>query len=69
MACYLSFSEIERECQGCSHEIPPGLVGWTDELLPGRLLAVCKHCLDGLDHRLRGVQKIVTAGKLIRPVA
>ena len=57
LACYLSFSDVETECEGCAEEIPPGLTGWTDDLLPGRLVAVCPLCLDGLDPRLRGAQQ------------
>ena len=56
MACYLSFIDVETECEGCARDIPPGLVGWTEDLRPGRLVPVCSLCLGGLDPKLSGFQ-------------
>ena len=57
MACYLSISEEPAECGGCTREIPPGLIGWTDEIGP-RIVAVCPECLDGLDSALARLQQL-----------
>lgn len=51
MACYLMVSEESRECEGCGVELPPGVVGLTDELT-GALVAQCRTCLFSLDRRL-----------------
>ena len=50
MACYLSvdLEETEHECEGCTRPVS-GLVAWTDELHPRKLMPVCVTCLDGLD--------------------
>ncbi len=55
MTCYLGISSVESECEGCGRAVPPGLAGWTDELLPGRLRPLCSAGLPGLDPELARV--------------
>ena len=53
MACCLAVSEAPCECEGCGAEIPPGLVGFTDEIFGAdRLAPQCKACLMSVDRRL-----------------
>ncbi len=59
MASYLGFTEMLAECSGCARHIPPGLVGFTDELTGPGLEPVCPACLDGMERRLVGVQQCV----------
>ena len=53
MACYLSvdLAEVELECEGCGRPVS-GLIAWTDELHPRKLMPVCATCIDGLDDDL-----------------
>ena len=63
MACFLSFIDVELECSGCCRPVRPGLIGMTDELGPAPLAPVCPSCLNGLDRRLYGAQRMVAAAR------
>ncbi len=63
MACFLSFTDVELECSGCCRPVRPGLIGMTDELGPAPLAPICPCCLNGLDRRLFGAQRIVAAAR------
>ncbi len=56
VATWITYSDGERECAGCSRIVGPGLVGWTDKL-QGIGQPMCGCCLAGIDPRL-----VVAAG-------
>ncbi len=60
MASYLTFTGRGSECAGCGNEIKHALTGWTDGIEPPKIQPVCRRCLDGLEPKLRQVQKIVS---------
>ena len=52
MASYLTVSEVAVECEGCTADLAPGVVAFTDEVDGRKLVAQCLRCLAGLDPRL-----------------
>ncbi len=62
MAHYLRIIETTAECEGCSEEITPGIVGLTDEIHPDQLDPLCKRCLISQDRRLAMIMIATFAG-------
>lgn len=63
MACYLTLTGEEHECEGCARTTGPGLVGLTDEIGSPPHAVVCHCCLDGLDRGLAAVWQLIREGR------
>ncbi len=51
MATFLGIVDEGRECEGCGLPVGP-IAGWTEDMLPNRLVPICNVCLYSFDQRL-----------------
>ncbi len=63
MRTYVTIVESALECEACARRAGPGTTGFTEDLIPGRLVPVCAACLESLDPRLHKLQRLAGAAR------
>ncbi len=66
MRTYVAIVECAQECEACAGQAGPGTTGFTEDMVPGRVVPVCATCLTSLDPRLAKLQQL---GELAREFA
>ncbi len=63
MRSYVTIVESALECEACTRRAGPGTTGFTEDLIPGRLVPVCAACLESLDPRLHKLQRLAESAR------
>ncbi len=58
MRSYVAIVESTLECEACTRPAGPGTTGFTEDMIPGRVVPVCATCLRSLDPRLHKLQQL-----------
>ncbi len=58
MRSYVAIVESTLECEACTRPAGPGTTGFTEDMVPGRLVPVCPTCLQSLDPQLHKLQQL-----------
>ncbi len=63
MRTYVAIVESVLECEACARRAGPGTTGFTEDLIPGRLVPVCATCLESLDPQLYKLQQLAESAR------
>ena len=63
MRTYVAIVESVLECEACARRAGPGTTGFTEDLIPGRLVPICADCLESLDPRLCRLQRLAESAR------